>query len=97
MTEHPFADVTHVDKADLLVDTTREQPIIGLRFHAGTDHVTVPMSRPFAEEVAKNLLACSAIYSGERWPFFVKENARPPAVSPAKARLAEVITGYPHR
>lgn len=85
MTE-PFADVAHVDTADLLVDTTRDQPIIGLRFHAGAEHVTIPLSRPFAEEVAKILLACSAVYSGERWPFFVKESASPRAVSPAKWR-----------
>jgi hypothetical protein len=88
MTEQqPFADVEHVGAADLLVDTTRDQPIIGLRFHAGAEHVTIPLSRPFAEEVAKNLLACSAIYSGERWPFFVKESKKTRAVSPAKARL----------
>jgi hypothetical protein len=84
MTE-PFAGVEHVDIADLLVDTTKDQPVIGLRFHAGAEHVTIPLSRPFAEEVAKNILACSAIYSGERWPFFVKErSASPRAVTPAK-------------
>ncbi|HZU48698.1 MAG TPA: hypothetical protein VFA16_15830 [Mycobacterium sp.] len=65
-----------IESADILVDTsTRDRPIIGLRFRAADDHVVIPMPVKFAEEVAKNILACAAIYSGERWPFYVTESS----------------------
>lgn len=63
-TQRVFAkDVENVTGADVLVDTTtRDQPVIGLRFIADNEDVVVPMDLDFAENVGKLLLAHSALY-----------------------------------
>lgn len=56
-------DVENVTGADVLVDTTtRDAPVIGLRFTADNEDLVIPMDLDFAENVGKLLLAHSAMY-----------------------------------
>jgi hypothetical protein len=63
-TERIFAsDVENVESAEILVDiSTRDEVILGLRLNAEDENIVVPMSLSFAEDIAKNLLAYTAIY-----------------------------------